>query len=62
MAALSIEQKKTFVDRCPRKVYSYDAMRQSVDIEDTNKCNLCDECNAYAIEEGHPGVVRLDER
>ena len=62
MAALSLEQKKAFVASCPRKVYSYDAMRQSVDIEDFSKCNLCDECNKYTSEEGHPGVVKLDER
>ena len=47
---------------CPRNGYSYDAMRQSVDIEDVNKCNLCDECNKYAIDEGHAGAVTLDER
>jgi len=37
-------------------------MRQAVDIEDFSKCNLCNECNLYAVEQGHPGVVRLDER
>ena len=37
-------------------------MRQSVDIENADKCNLCDECNKYATEEGHPGTVKLDER
>ena len=42
-------------------MYSYDSMRQSVDIEDINKCNLCDECNKYATDEGHPGAVILDE-
>ena len=62
MAGLSLEQKQAFVASCPRKVYSYDAMRQSVEIEDAGKCNLCDECNKYATEEGHPGTVRLDER
>jgi len=48
---LTVEQKKTFVASCPRKVYSYDAMRQAVDIEDFLACNLCDECNKYATEQ-----------
>lgn len=33
--------------RCPRKVFTYDALRQSVDIEDAGKCNLCNECVKY---------------
>ena len=49
---LTIEQKKAFVASCPRKVYSYDPMRQAVDIEDFNACNLCNECNKYAVEQG----------
>mmetsp|Transcript_5686 Transcript_5686/g.7625 ORF Transcript_5686/g.7625 Transcript_5686/m.7625 type:complete len:100 (+) Transcript_5686:803-1102(+) len=59
---LSVEQKKTFVASCPRNVFSYDSMRQAVDIEDFNACNLCDECNKYATEQGQLGSVRLDER
>ena len=62
MTQMSIEEKQAFVASCPRKVYSYDAMKQSVDIEDSSKCNLCDECNKYATDIGHLGAVRLDER
>ena len=58
---MSIEQKKAFVESCPRKVYSYDTMRQSVDIEDIDKCNLCNECNKFAKESGFPGTVIIDE-
>ena len=59
---LTVEEKIGFVASCPRKVYQYDAMRQAVDIEDFNKCNLCDECNKFATEKGQPGSVRMDER
>lgn len=37
-------------------------MRQAIDIEDFNACNICNECNLYATESGFPGAVRLDER
>ena len=61
---MTIEQKKTFVDSCPRKVYNMDSMTQAIDIEELNreKCNLCEECSKYAIDEGHPGVVELAEQ
>ena len=58
---MSIETKKAFVESCPRKVYSYDTMRQAVDIEDIEKCNLCNECNKFAKEQGLPGTVTIDE-
>ena len=35
------------MQRCPRKVYSYNASRNVVDIEDSSKCNLCNECVKY---------------
>lgn len=48
ISQMTIEQKRAFIDSCPRKVYSYDSMRQAIDIEDLEKCNLCNECNKYA--------------
>ena len=44
---LTPEHKQELVARCPRKVFSYNSIRQSVDIEDANKCNLCNECVKY---------------
>jgi len=35
------------VARCPRKVFSYNDLRESVDIEDAGRCNLCNECVKY---------------
>ena len=37
-------------------------MRQAIDIEDFMACNLCNECNLYATEQGYPGSIRFDER
>ena len=59
---MPIDQKLAFVKTCPRKVFKYDSLRQAVDIEDLSKCNLCNECNKYTIENDMPGTVRLDER
>ena len=36
-------------------------MRQAIDIEDLNACNLCNECNLYATEQGLKGAINLDE-
>ena len=48
---LSNEQKIEFVRRCPRKVYRYKEMTQTVEIEDADKCNLCNECTKYVNED-----------
>ena len=41
---LTVEQKKEFVQRCPRKVFNYNDLKQQVEIENADKCNLCTEC------------------
>jgi len=35
------------VARCPRKVFSYNQLRDAVEIENADACNLCGECNRY---------------
>ena len=45
---LTVEQRKEFVKKCPRKVYKFDELKQTVEIEDADKCNLCIECYRYA--------------
>ena len=69
---LSTEHKQEFVGRCPRKVFSYNQAKRSVDIEDSDKCNLCTECVKYIgslkdeYREHHvnwwDNVARIDER
>ena len=44
---LNQEEKQELVARCPRKVYRYNGMTQIVEIEDVEKCNLCNECVKY---------------
>ena len=40
-------EMKEMVERCPRRVYKYDPDRKQIDIEDANRCNLCNECVKY---------------
>ena len=58
---MTIEQRKEMVARCPRKVYKFNELKQAVEIEDADKCNLCIECSRYTdslnIEKG----VKLSE-
>lgn len=59
---LDAEQKQELVARCPRKVYSYNAMRNVVDIEDASKCNLCNECVKYVQADLNvERAIRIDE-
>lgn len=44
---LSAEQKKTFVNKCPRGVYKFNELTQTVEIENSGHCNLCNECFKY---------------
>ena len=44
---MTVEQRQEFVNLCPRKVYRYNEMKQLVEIEDQDKCNLCIECSRY---------------
>ena len=36
------------MNKCPRKVFGFNQLTQSVEIEDSSKCNLCNECFLYA--------------
>ena len=61
ISTMSVQQRKAFVNSCPRRVFSFDEMRQAIDIEDITKCNLCNECNKYAIEQGFQNTIKIDE-
>lgn len=41
---LTLKQKKEFVDCCPTKVYRYDEIRKTVEIENKLNCTFCEEC------------------
>ena len=45
-----MEKRKEFVKCCPRKVFSFNELKQTVDIEDADKCNLCNECYFFACQ------------
>ena len=37
-------------------------MSQAVEIEDANKCNLCEECLKYTKDQGLERAIRIDEK
>lgn len=50
------------MEKCPRKVFSYNEVRNVVDIEDANRCNLCQECVKYVHSDLNiERAVRIDE-
>lgn len=58
---MTVEQRQEFVNLCPRKVYRYNEMKQLVEIEDQDKCNLCIECSRYTDTLKHDKAVSLKE-
>ena len=58
---LTVDQRKEMVARCPKKVYKFNEIKQTVDIEDVNKCNLCTECSRYTDSLKVDKAVKLDE-
>jgi len=60
---LSMDQKKEFVAKCPRKVYKLNEFKHSVEIEDADKCTLCQECTRYSQNVGLPSTcVKIGEK
>lgn len=51
---LTMEQKQTFVSKCPRKVFKLNNFKQAVEIENADNCSLCLECTKYGKEVGLP--------
>lgn len=44
---LSVEEKQKLVSRCPRKVFGFNELTQTVEVENSGNCNLCNECFLY---------------
>jgi len=51
------------VKKCPRKVYKLNEFKQAVEIEDMDKCTLCQECTRYSAQVGLPSTcVKISEQ
>lgn len=61
LQTLSTDQKQELVEKCPRKVYGYNSMRNTVEIENADKCNLCNECVKYCQEQGLDRAIKISE-
>ena len=53
---LTIDQRKEFVSKCPRKVFKMNEFKQEVEIENAANCSLCQECTKYASEVNLPSA------
>lgn len=51
---LTLQQKQTFVAKCPRKVFKLNNFKQAVEIENADQCSLCQECTKFARDVGLP--------
>jgi len=61
--AMKTEQKQAFVKSCPSKVFKFNEQRNCVDVEDADKCTLCEECVKYCAVNNFEGKpVKISER
>lgn len=58
---LTVDQRKEFVQSCPRKVFNFNQIKQAVEIESVDKCNLCNECYKYAESKGQLKALNIGE-
>lgn len=58
---LTEEQRRAFIKKCPRKVYSFNEQRKVIDIENSDNCSLCQECIKYTEEHGIEKAVKIYE-
>ena len=58
---LTKEQRKEFVKCCPRKVFNFDELKNVVEVESADKCNLCNECYSFARTHGQEKGVHITE-
>eukprot|EP00003_Mantamonas_plastica_P019179 TRINITY_DN313_c0_g1_i3.p1 TRINITY_DN313_c0_g1~~TRINITY_DN313_c0_g1_i3.p1 ORF type:complete len:173 (+),score=45.94 TRINITY_DN313_c0_g1_i3:2595-3113(+) len=62
MSTLSESEKKSFVDSCPTKVYSYNNEMRKVEVTNARGCTYCEECTNYAKMLEKPEVVKISAR
>lgn len=41
---IGVQERRDFVETCPKRVYKFNEVRKAVEIEDSDKCILCIEC------------------
>lgn len=58
---LTEEQRRALVQKCPRKVYSFNESRKVIDIENVDNCSLCQECVKHTAGPGLEGAVKISE-
>src|SRR4051812_30430814 len=59
---LEVSKRIEFVEKCPRKVYKFNELRNAVEIEDADRCILCIECVRFAQAQGLERAVKIGEK
>lgn len=61
MLELNIEDKKSLVGLCPRKVFSYDANHMQVKVERPEECVFCLECDKFQKEKKMDDLLTIED-
>lgn len=56
--SLSLDQKVSFIQSCPRRVFGFDD-KDKVEVHRLMDCNYCDECKAWSRENGMKDMVTV---
>ncbi|EDR25860.1 DNA-directed RNA polymerase subunit D, putative [Entamoeba dispar SAW760] len=59
MISLTPEQKRTFCEQCPQKVFDYQEVGEKVFIRGDENCIFCNECTVYARDIGQRNLVTV---
>lgn len=59
LSTLTEEQKLEIIQSCPAKVYSYDAEKETIDIENLTDCMQCQECVIAATALGKEDAIKV---
>jgi DNA-directed RNA polymerase II subunit RPB3 len=58
-AMLDPDTKLALVDSCPVRVFGYNAVMDTIDVDNPAACMFCNECTAKADSVGAPGAVTV---
>lgn len=59
---LPVEKRQEFVASCPKRVFRFNDVRNTVEIEDADKCVLCIECVRFTQAQGQERAVKIGEQ
>ena len=58
---LEVEKRQELVEKCPRRVFKFNEMRNIVEVENADNCILCIECVRYLQQNNYERAITIDE-